>query len=222
VENHCTSCSFFDSKRGDKATLQSSLRLKEWVASNHQEFDSTRQQDPSEFVECLLTDCSILDELTKVEIINTYKCTRCHYVTDDSNSDGRNKNIIYLNVTSQSVAQIVSNSRTNLELEFKRCLKCGELNEHEKKQNWMILPKVLIISLGRTQTSKFCSVEPSIILEIDEVIYALQAVITHHGKHVKSGHITATLHTKDGWITCDDDEVKPPTKIGPKDGLIHL
>ena len=81
----------------------------------------------------------------------------------------------------------------------------------------------LIIRLERSETSKFVEVEPSIQLDIDEVTFDLRAVITHHGKSTKRGHITTSLYNGKGlWTTCNDERVSFPSKDKPKFGLVYI
>ena len=65
VQGHCFTCKFLLSKRTDASTEQSSLPLKKYIAASHEQFNSTRQQDPSEFLDCLLKKCDVLSELTR-------------------------------------------------------------------------------------------------------------------------------------------------------------
>ena len=92
-----------------------------------------------------------------------------------------------------------------------------------KKQNWMILPSVLIICLQRFNASRFTEVDPSVTMDVNGVKYVLRAVITHHGKYVSRGHITATIYTQEGnWIKCDDTALSMPTNDVPKDGFVFI
>ena len=190
--HHCACCDILESKKNDYSFGQSSELLREVVAQKNPQFNSSRQQDPSEFMTCIIKGCNILSGLTKSEIISSYKCSNCSDFSDDADSEGRFKNILDLNITGSSIAEIVLNARKNTESDWKRCLFCNKVNNHKKKQNWLILPSVLIINLHRFQDSKFTQVEPS--LELDGVKYALRAVITHHGKCISRGHITASLY----------------------------
>ena len=124
VQSHCVVCSILLSKRSDDSHKQSSLLLKEHVANIHKQFNSSRQQDPSEFIYCLIQVCNILCELTKSEIISSFKCSNpnCEHRSDDSDQNERFKNVIHQNITGDSVAEIVSNASTNSELEWKKCL----------------------------------------------------------------------------------------------------
>ena len=225
VQTHCAICKILLSMRSDVSNNQSSLLLKEHVARMYTQFNSKRQQDPSEFIYCLLKMCSVLSKLTRSEIISLYKCgnSNCEHLSDDSNSDERFKNIIHLDITGDSVAHIISNALTNHELEWKRCHWCNKLCNHIKKQNWMILPSVLIICLQRFKASRFSKVDPSITININGVTYILRALVTHLGKYVSRGHITTTIHTQEGrWIKCDDIDVSMPTDHVPKDGFVFI
>ena len=227
IQSDCAICSFLLSMRSNASHghNQSSLLLKEHLASVHTVFNSKRQQDPSEFIFCLLKKCDIISGLTKSEIISSYKCgnSNCSHLSDDSDSDERFKNIIHLNITGFSVNEIILNAITNNELEWKRCQWCNKLCNHMKKQNWMILPSVLIICLQRFNASRFTEVDPSVTIDVNGVKYVLRAVITHHGKYVSRGHITATIYTQEGnWIKCDDTALSMPTNDVPKDGFVFI
>ena len=89
--SHCASCSFLHAKKSDLSTDQSSLLLKELVAQRHEQFNSFDQQDASEFLSCLIKDCSFLYDLTLSEIITSNKCSKCLNVNDDSDSEERKK-----------------------------------------------------------------------------------------------------------------------------------
>ena len=122
------------------------------------------------------------------------------------------------------IADIVSNARLTEDNYLKRCSRCGILNHHRRKQNWLILPQVLIITLQRDEVSRLVEVNPSLRLKIEGITYELKAVIQHHGKCASWGHITSHLYNKrnDSWIECDDETVKAPTHQGPKDGFAFI
>ena len=74
--------------------------------------------------------------MTRCEIISSYECSKCPNISDDSDSQERFKNIVYLNITSASIADIFSNARLTEDNFLKRCFQCGI---HRRKQNWLIL-----------------------------------------------------------------------------------
>ena len=121
------------------------------------------------------------------------------------------------------MTDIVSNARRNIIADFRRCSYCNVMNNHEKTQNFTTLPSVLIIALERFQHSQFAPVEPTTILHIDGVLYVLKAVISHHGRYVSRGHITASLYQGDNlWITCDDKKVSIPHRQEPRNGVVFI
>ena len=217
--NHCNYCSFLYEKKTNYSINQSSLRLKEWIGQKYSEFQSTDHQDPSEFMNCLLHECLKLKQLTQSEIISSYKCQKCPYIDDDADSEERFKNIVHLNTNGSSVQDIVSKARRDLEPFMQRCVSCKELNYHQKKQNWLILPSVLIITLHYDQNTPFTEVEPTLRLEIDGVFYGLRSVITHHAS---LSHITTTIYNSNtgSWIKCDDQSVSINEK--PQKGLVFI
>ena len=99
IQSDCAICSFLLSMRSNDSQghEQSSLLLKEHLASMYTVFNSKRQQDPSEFMSCIINECSILSNLTKSEIISSYRCQNCFFTSDDSDSIERFRNIIHLN-----------------------------------------------------------------------------------------------------------------------------
>ena len=119
-QSHCLSCDFLDSRKNDYSLEQSSLILKEWVAYYHPQFDTEDQQCPAEFISCILKQCRILADLTKSEIISTYKCSNCQGHSDDSSLQERFKNILNFNITATSIAEIISKARTDTEPYLKR------------------------------------------------------------------------------------------------------
>ena len=143
IECFCKYCHFFYRRRIDSSKDQLSVILKNWIAQKNPEFQSTGQQDPSEFLNCLIRECPKFTRLTKSEIISSYTCSNCQSSSDDGDLLDRFKNIVHLNITGDSIADIVLNARTNVENERKRCVWCDNLNYHRKKQNWLILPSVL-------------------------------------------------------------------------------
>ena len=210
---------FYFQKKNDSSINQSSLHFKEWIAEKYPEFQSTNFQDPSEFISCLISECQKLTQLTKCEIISSYQCNNCDEVTNDADHDERFRNIIYLKINGNSIAEIILNARTAKDTLLQRCLWCENMNHHEITQNWLILPSVLIISLHRHQDSEFVEVEPSLRLEIDGVFYGLRSVISHHAS---KSHITASLYNSNtnSWIKCDDKDISVNEK--PKKGLVFI
>ena len=222
-QEHCACCSILEAKKSDVSLNQSSLLLKEWVAAKYEQFNSSRQQDPSEFMNCVIKECNVLSSLKKCEIIKSYRCQSCQKHYDESESIERFQNIIHLNITGSSVADIVLNAKTNIELEWKKCPYCKVINNHDSKQNWIILPTVLIITLQRFQHSQFALVEPTTKLKIDGASYHLRAVITHTGRYISRGHIKAHLYQGNGlWTTCDDETVSIPERTKPKNGYVFI
>ena len=218
-QEHCTCCNILDAKKNDISFSQSSLLLKEWVAAKYEQFNSSRQQDPSEFMNCVINECNILSRLTKSEIIKSYRCQSCPYSWDESESNERFQNIINLNIIGSSMAEIVSKTMTNIQPEWERCRSCNVINYHEMKQNWIILPSVLIITLQRFQNSQFALVDPTTTMQIAGVSYNLRAVITHTGRYISRGHIKAHIYQGNGlWIICDDESVSIPERARPKNG----
>merc|ERR1712083_1073840 len=103
------------------------------------------------------------------------------------------------------------------------CPYCKVINNHDSKQNWIILPTVLIITLQRFQHSQFALVEPTTKLKIDGASYHLRAAITHAGRYISRGHIKAHLYQGNGlWTTCDDETVSIPERTKPKNGYVFI
>ena len=108
-------------KKSDSSLNQSSILLKDGIANKYQQFQSTEHQDPSEFMQNLISLCGILSRLTQSEIISSYKCSICAYLSDNSDSNERFKNIAQLTITGTCISEIVLNNRTQVHPHFMRC-----------------------------------------------------------------------------------------------------
>ena len=111
TSNHCAYCSFLHLKKNDPSSDQSSHQLRNMIAQNNPQFRSQQQQDPSEFLNCLIIQCPKLMQLTKSEIISTYSCSNCRNISDNADSEERFQNIVHLNITGESITEIIFNAK---------------------------------------------------------------------------------------------------------------
>ena len=118
--------------------------------------------------------------MTKLEIITTFNCKNCQDFTDDSHSIERFRNIIYLNITAESIAAIVNDAQTKVRPSQEKCSWCKKTITHDSRQNWIVLPEVLILALNRFQDAQFAPVAPTANLNINGVSYILRSVICHY------------------------------------------
>ena len=123
-----------------------------------------------------------------------------------------------------SVAQIITNTSTNQDIDLSWCELCKELNNHEKKENWIILASVLIIALERFEESLSTQVDPTKVLVINDASYELKAVISHRRIGAISNHLTTSLYNKndDSWTECDDQDLKDPSIEKPMNGFVFI
>ena len=122
-------------------------------------------------------------------------------------------NILYENLHADSIAEIVTGDARTSPSISKRCEKCRTETSHEEIEKAYFLPDVLIVNLKRfnqigKKIRKDCrEVEPSTILQKDEIVYSLNAVVTHFGRTTQDGHYIASLSRNGQWIHCNDDKV---------------
>ena len=92
-----------------------------------------------------------------------------------------------------------------------------------------MLPEVLIVKLQRYQKNQFnriisknCTdIDPSVILQLDQTDYMLNAVVTHYGRHTNEGHYITTLYQDGQWIDCNDEVVRPTNDV-PEMGYLFF
>ena len=120
----CFCCDFLHGmKNATRGGIHSSYPLKTWVASFNEDFDNCMQHDPSEFIQNLINRCNVLAEATKGEIITSLKCLECKTESNDANSDNRFRNILYEQITGDSVEKIIEKAQKNCNI-IKKKLRC--------------------------------------------------------------------------------------------------
>ena len=83
--NSCGICWFF-SYYSRVSQLQpnqvhSSEGLKRRIARIANQFIGNRQQDPTEYIEAIVNQCSVFKELTSQQSVQTYTCISCNHKT---------------------------------------------------------------------------------------------------------------------------------------------
>ena len=132
-----------------------------------------------------MTNCSVLERLTKFSIHTTYECITCGNLT----SDVEDANIRYENLHEDSIAQILI-SFEGVPPILKECERCQKNTSHEEVDVYYELPDLLIICLNRFEEvegeiTKNCSeVDPSPHLQFDDITYSLSVVVTHSGEDI--------------------------------------
>ena len=127
----------------------------------------------------------MLKELTLSIVHVSYKCTKCEKV---SSSDDE-RNILYEDLTGFSIADIISTINRTFPNFFDDCTHCKSKTVHEHNEKLLMLPEVLIVNLKRFKRSranriigKNCQeINPSSMLQLDESVYSLNAVVSHYG-----------------------------------------
>ena len=94
-QEHCYTCDFlFSLKNSNPFQVQTTRPLKEFVATfkpNSEGWDTNGQQDCTEFLEVIISECEILNQLTKFSVNTHYKCKSC----DNKSQNVDNMNILY-------------------------------------------------------------------------------------------------------------------------------
>ena len=199
--------------------------LKEFVARFLPHFRSKEQQDCDEFLQFIIQKCDILRDLTQSVVHVTYKCKSCENVINTEDT----RNVLYEDLTESSIAEIFSNTERTFPNFKEKCTLCKTKTIHEHHEKILMLPEVLIVKLQRYQKNKFnriinkncMDIDPSIILQLNEADYMLNAVVTHYGETTHKGHYIATLYRNGQMIDCNDEVVRPTNKI-PKMGYLFF
>jgi uncharacterized UBP type Zn finger protein len=194
------------------------------VAEFFPDFNNNNQQDPMEFMYCLINILDCLKNLTRLKMQDTFQCDKCKVITIGQTDETF---ILSEFISGNSTTEIFMKNRTEQGFE-KECIKCNlKLACHTKTETMIQTPKVLLLSLKRFnfdgfQGNKvFTNVVPDKILKLsDDAEYRLKSVIEHTGKTINSGHYTATLSVDNDWVICNDSVIKA-TKM-PTQGCCRL
>ena len=210
----------------DPNTVKSARPLKKFVANNFDDdYKTNRQQDCGEFINYLVSYCSILKRLTKFSVYTTYKCKICGTLSNSVDD----RNVRYQNVIGDSIDEILSLEENDPPV-LKECKNCKKNTSHAELEAYYELPDVLIICLKRFEQvdkniTKNCKeVEPTPLLHHDQgdTVYALKSVVTHFGPHTNVGHYITALHINDSqWIYCNDEITSIQNEI-PKMGYLFV
>ena len=210
----------------DPNTVKSARPLKSFVANNFDDdYKTNRQQDCGEFINYLVSYCSILKRLTKFSVHTTYKCKICGTLSNSVDD----RNVRYQNVIGDSIDEILS-LEESVPPVLKECKNCKKNTSHAELEAYYELPDVLIICLKRFEQvdgniTKNCKeVEPTPLLHHDQgdTVYALKSVVTHFGPHTNVGHYITALHINDSqWIYCNDEITSIQNEI-PKMGYLFV
>ena len=207
----------------DPDEIKSVRQLKEIVAEIDDDYWSDRQQDAGEFLSYLISKCSVLQRLTHFSVHTTFQCIICKESTNKIDE----MNIRYENLNSDSIADILTFDK-RVPLISKNCSHCQRDTSHAELQSLYELPEVLIISLKRfTQNGEEIKknsheVEPSYLLQFDEAVYSLNAVVSHFGPNANQGHYITSLFRNNEWVYCNDEIVSEPKNDVPKMGYLFV
>ena len=224
---HCFICDcLFGLINSDPNTVKSARPLKKFVANNFDDdYKTNRQQDCGEFINYLVSYCSILKRLTKFSVYTTYKCRICGTLSNSVDD----RNVRYENLIGDSIDEILS-LEENVPPISKECNNCKKNTSHAELEAHYELPDVLIICLKRFEQvdediTKNCEeVEPTPLLHHDQsdTVYALKSVVTHFGPHTNVGHYITALHINDSqWIYCNDEITSIQNEV-PKMGYLFV
>ena len=211
----------------DPNTVKSARPLKKFVANNFDDdYKTNRQQDCGEFINYLVSYCSILKRLTKFSVYTTYKCRICGTLSNSVDD----RNVRYENLIGDSIDEILS-LEENVPPISKECKKCKKNTSHAELEAYYELPDVLIICLKRFEqvdgniTKNPKEVEPTPLLHYEQgnTVYALKSVVTHFGPHTNVGHYITALHINDSqWIYCNEEIISMPRREAPKMGYLFV
>ena len=224
---HCFICDcLFGLINSDPNTVKSARPLKKFVANNFDDdYKNNKQQDCGEFINYLVSYCSILKRLTKFSVYTTYKCKICGTLSNSVDD----RNVRYQNVIGDSIDEILSLEENDPPV-LKECKNCKKNTSHAELEAYYELPDVLIICLKRFEQvdgniTKNCKeVEPTPLLHHDQgdTVYALKSVVTHFGPHTNVGHYITALHINDSqWIYCNDEITSIQNEV-PKMGYLFV
>ena len=172
-----------------------------------------------------MSNCSILERLTKLSVYTTYKCRICGTLSNSVDD----RNVRYENLIGDSIDEILS-LEENVPPISKECKNCKKNTKHAELEAHYELPDVLIICLKRFEQvdediTKNCEeVEPTPLLHHDQsdTVYALKSVVTHFGPHTNVGHYITALHINDSqWIYCNDEITSIQNEV-PKMGYLFV
>ena len=117
------------------------------MAQRAKQFIGNRQQDPVEYIEEILGQCSIFKQLTSLEVVHTYTCISCN--NKSHQTDRRNILIQPLRKEDETLTLNQILSRSSVSNSQKICDSCGLNRQHEISEEILIYPSVLIINLQR-------------------------------------------------------------------------
>ena len=117
------------------------------MAQKAKQFIGNCQQDPIEYIEEILGQCSIFKQLTSLEVLHTYTCISCN--NKSHQTDRRNILIQPLRKENETLTLNQILSRSSVSNSQKICDSCGLNRQHEISEEILIYPSVLIINLQR-------------------------------------------------------------------------
>lgn len=151
----------------DPYSIQTAKPLKDFIGYRIDDsYKTDEMQDSEEFINYLVSGCSILNTLTNFSADITYECRTCKSYSTITD----NMNIRYENVNANSIYDILTSEENNCPPVLKRCDNCQKDKSHFEIEANYELPDVLIISLqrfeqnGETITKDCQEVMPSPVL----------------------------------------------------------
>jgi len=221
---HCLSCKFLSGIYEQDQELHSSQKMIEIVSSLAPYFSEENQNDPSEFMQIIIQNCGIINELTAHKIYTSFECSACKFITHVEEK----RNIFYKDISSDNFSDMMKNPKTILK---KFCSLCLKDMLHEAKEYVKETPKVCVVVLKRFKTTQSGrqigkidnNVEPPMehCIGDSDVFYRNKAIVEHHGKFVHKGHVICYLNHHDHWIICNDSKLQR-TSIMPRKGFIFI
>ncbi|CAL1590818.1 unnamed protein product [Knipowitschia caucasica] len=184
--------------------------------------DVSTQHDASQYLELILKRISpSASEMFRGELFHSIKCVKGHCINEDTDP------FIVLPLPIIDPVNGLYSVETGLERIFETrmymgenrayCEDCGRNTEAEHKCEMKVHPQVLIILLKRFvlhHSSKGhiksnCAVSIPATLDMKGMQYDLYGIV-HHWGHLKSGHYTATVLSRNDktWYQFNDDRVQ--------------
>ena len=125
-----------------------SEHLKDIIAKSARQFIGNRQQDPAEYLEQIINQCSEFKQLTSHQSIQNFTCISCN--TKTQTLDDRNVLIQPLRREDETLDLNQILSKPKVSSSNKNCEKCGLDKQFEVNEELLICPPVLIINLQRS------------------------------------------------------------------------
>ena len=129
-----------------------SEHLKDIIAKSARQFIGNRQQDPAEYLEQIMNQCSEFKQLTSHQSIQNFTCISCN--TKTQTLDDRNVLIQPPRKEDETLDLNQILSKPKVSSCNKNCEKCGLDKQHEVNEELLICPPVLIINLQRFKTEQ--------------------------------------------------------------------